>query len=521
MRERNHRLGRDAMIAVALALGALALASPALWGELVYDDAVLITLDERVHSISRWHDWFLTPYWPREPVHGKWRPLITAGYGLTHAIVGLEPFAYHLTNLLLHAMATALVFGVGRRMGLSRPAAALGGLLFAVHPVHAEVAACIVYRTDSLAALAVFLALAIFLGRDRETLRWSQVVGVSACFAVGLLIKESVLLLPLGLVLVEIFLCPRRRRAGAVRHRLMTLAIAMAVLALAHALIVIALCGHWGVPEAERAHSGTTAWTRLPLVPWAMGQFTRLLLWPITLSAEYHHPLPEVGNAARALFGLAVLGIIAAAVAVAAALRRRAPVVAFSLLWTGLMLGPYLHLIGFGAVLAERFAYIASAGVCWALGGVWDATPLRRRGPFLVAALLIMALFAGRTLSHVRSWRTGLTLWEASVTTGHVGPHGWYNLALMRLEVDDTEGAREATETAIALGLDMPQCHVLIAMAAFNGGDPAESERVARAALARWPDHAELIQVLSVNLAQRGAWRELEALHRAQELTPP
>ncbi|MBN1477791.1 tetratricopeptide repeat protein [Candidatus Sumerlaeota bacterium] len=123
-----------------------------------------------------------------------------------------------------------------------------------------------------------------------------------------------------------------------------------------------------------------------------------------------------------------------------------------------------------------------------------------------------MALFAGRTLSHVRSWRTGLSLWEASVTTGHVGPRGWYNLALMRLDADHTDGAREATETAIALGLDEPQCQALIAMAAFNGGDPAESERVARAALDRWPDHPELLQIVGVNLAQRGAWRELEAL---------
>jgi tetratricopeptide (TPR) repeat protein len=209
---------------------------------------------------------------------------------------------------------------------------------------------------------------------------------------------------------------------------------------------------------------------------------------------------------------LAVLGITAAAVALAAALRRRAPVISFSLLWAGLMLGPYLHLIGFGAVLAERFAHIASAGVCWTLGGVWDALPQRRRGPFLIAALLVMALFAGRTLSHVRSWRTGLTLWEASVTTGHVGPRGWYNLALMRLEADDTDGAREAAETAISLGLDEPQCHALIAMAAFNGGERAESERVARAALERWPDHFELFQIVGVNLAQRRAWPELEAL---------
>nr|CAI5857876.1 unnamed protein product [Callosobruchus analis] len=57
----------------------------------------------------------------------------------TYALVGLQPFWFHLGNVLLHAAASSLFARTCLRVADLRPHfAALAGLLFAVHPVHTE-----------------------------------------------------------------------------------------------------------------------------------------------------------------------------------------------------------------------------------------------------------------------------------------------------------------------------------------------------------------------------------------------
>ncbi|HMB51965.1 MAG TPA: hypothetical protein VKU40_01525, partial [Thermoanaerobaculia bacterium] len=78
--------------------------------------------------------------------------------GLTHlvhqldaALWGDRPFGFHLTNLLLHAVASALAALAARSLGAGRRAALLAGLLFALHPVHVEAVAQFTNRKDLLA----------------------------------------------------------------------------------------------------------------------------------------------------------------------------------------------------------------------------------------------------------------------------------------------------------------------------------------------------------------------------------
>jgi hypothetical protein len=56
---------------------------------------------------------------------------------LSYALVRLNPLAYHLTNILLHALATLLVFFF-LRLFFKTEACFWGASLFAVHPIHTE-----------------------------------------------------------------------------------------------------------------------------------------------------------------------------------------------------------------------------------------------------------------------------------------------------------------------------------------------------------------------------------------------
>ncbi len=82
---------------------------------------------------------------------------------LNNLLSGLQPWSYHLVNVLLMGALAAMVVRLGKRWGLSALAAGLGGLIFAFHPVHVEVVAPVYGRKDLLAA---FFLLAALLTQD-------------------------------------------------------------------------------------------------------------------------------------------------------------------------------------------------------------------------------------------------------------------------------------------------------------------------------------------------------------------
>jgi protein O-mannosyl-transferase len=94
----------------------------------------------------------------KEQSHKSYRPLTVLTFRLNYLLHELQPLGYHLVNLLLHAGVTLLYHSLCARL-LSRPAAALAALLFAVHPVHTEAVTGVVGRAELLASLFFLSAL--------------------------------------------------------------------------------------------------------------------------------------------------------------------------------------------------------------------------------------------------------------------------------------------------------------------------------------------------------------------------
>ncbi|MDM7913799.1 MAG: hypothetical protein QUU85_00835, partial [Candidatus Eisenbacteria bacterium] len=87
-----------------------------------------------------------------------YRPLTTLSYAADARLWGERSSGYHLTNLLLHLLASALVLRLLLRLGASRSPALAGALLFAAHPIHVTNVAWISGRTDLLCAVLLLAA---------------------------------------------------------------------------------------------------------------------------------------------------------------------------------------------------------------------------------------------------------------------------------------------------------------------------------------------------------------------------
>ena len=64
-----------------------------------------------------------------------YRPLLFLSFFVDHLFWGLNPFGYHLTNLLIHLANVMLVFYLVRLVCGSEDLALFSSLFFAVHPI--------------------------------------------------------------------------------------------------------------------------------------------------------------------------------------------------------------------------------------------------------------------------------------------------------------------------------------------------------------------------------------------------
>ena len=91
------------------------------------------------------------------------RPVGQLLFAMDYLVWGLNPFGYHLTNLLMHAVTSVLIIFLVRGLGFSqwRLIGILAAALFAIHPVHASVVPSIETRYEIL--LGVFTLTAIIM----------------------------------------------------------------------------------------------------------------------------------------------------------------------------------------------------------------------------------------------------------------------------------------------------------------------------------------------------------------------
>lgn len=404
--------------ALASAALALALYAVTLGGTYVYDDVFIVTEDPRLHDPSRWGE-----YWTRDYFAGGidklYRPLVSMSFAVQQRLHGDRPWAFHAVNWLLHALVSALVAELARRIAGSR-AAYVAGLLFAAHPVHVEVVANIVGRAELLCAAGMFGALVVIARRPLTGLRALAVYG---CFVVALLSKEQGMLLPLLLAPLAIFQLGGwpPRIPDAERRTIQWLVFAVCATLAGYIVFRENTLRFWWdrsqldwVMNPLVRSRGGDQWL-MPLV--LLGRYTALLVAPLRLSIDYGSTV--IGWEARAQDPYLWLGAAALLVWVGlfvwcAARRNWAAV--FCLLGVAVTYGMVANLLTLiGTIFAERLLYLPSAFFVM-LVGIGAARLPRRALPAASAALaVLLALGSVRTVSYARRWDDRLAFYQASL----------------------------------------------------------------------------------------------------------
>lgn len=367
----------------------------------------------------------------------RYRPLRTVTLALDYAAWKEDPRGYHLTNVLLNAAAAVLFWLFCLALTGNGLLALLAGLLFALHPAHAESVAWVKNRSDIICAVFYFAsaaAFAFFLGSAKKKLLAAALLLAAGAF----LAKEMALTLPFALALALFYYNLEHGKHW--KEKWWVLSPFFALLAVYLVFRETAMAG--GPPGG-----GISILQRALLLAVTAGQYLVTLLWPVTLSLD--RTLPSGLSAApqyvlAAVFLLGVPGLWFSG-------RRRG---AFWLLlfWTLYVPVSNLVLIA-GRPFAEQRLYLPSAAFCafiaWALCELPPAGPRWRRAALGFAGAL--ALFWGvRGFYRNLDWKSEVLIWEKTVQVSP-SPRSFNNLAVALLREKRYDEAVRATARSLEL----------------------------------------------------------------------
>jgi hypothetical protein len=397
----------------------------------VYDDADVIENGEVIHDSANLLEVFRRPAMyvsaggDGPKAFDTYRPMTLVSFFWDSAISGTDPFAYHLTNLLVHLLCVALVFWFAQTL-LGPEAwafALLGAAWFALtpHPNTAQI--WINGRSDLFCTaygLAALLAWRRALGADRGSRRVGLHLLAGILFLAGLLSKETLLM-----VVPALWFWPEADASVRVRERI-THTGSLLVASGVYLTLRIAVLG--GVRASGGSdHIGSALRYLAPL------ELEGLLgaLWPRRLYLRFLSD--EFGSLGA--FELGVLAVLLlATLGLLWVLRRGAPVLGWGILWFGLCLAPAALITGMLWPGFGRYLYLPSVGLAVAMASVarsaWERLP-RWRVAQAAAALVYLAVLGSSLRGWAQDFRDVGSLYGATITRNPQGPHayGWLGIA--------------------------------------------------------------------------------------------
>jgi Tfp pilus assembly protein PilF len=404
-----------------------------------FDDGAIILENPTLARSAPWWQGLAEGFWPGRPQNGLYRPVTALTFRLQRGPGEDAAAGFHAVNLLLHVGVCLLSYALLLRLlGPRRGAALAIAVLFAVHPIHTEAVSYIQGRAELLAALAGLGGYFLWLfGRGRVT---PSAIGLLFALAAGS--KESAV--GWGLLLAAHraglladgrgYRALRAQGPGALRRALGRDAAAVAGFAaylLARRVVLGSFLGLGDVDPIDNplfaAPWPTRVLTALAVAARGLG----LTLWPRHLSADYSFDAIPLTRSPLGPSGLLALAL-AAGIAAAFRLRRRAPIPAWSVAaWASLLLPVSNLLFPIGTIMAERLWYLPSLGAIALLVWVGRAGVARfRSARAAVGIVLVVALLlAARTVVRNRDWTDDRTLFRAAVAAQPRSVKAHVNLA--------------------------------------------------------------------------------------------
>ena len=431
----------DYLIAAVLIAACFLVYANSLTNSFVWDDEALVVNNTDIRSLRCVHRFFTARLFPGIKGGNFYRPVQSLSYAIDYFFWGLNPFGFHLTNILLHAANAALIYLVLFALTGRREISFMASLLFVVHPINTEAVDYVSGRADLLAALFMYISLFFFIAEKKRSItERSDRIGKAgffmpsvAFFILSLLTKAAAVILPL-LAMLCCF-CFEKQWESFVRERRRITKRSWALLAVLVSIPALYLLIRYAirVSSGEALSSNPYPFYCRFLTSFKVVLlYLKLLVFPFPLHMERVVPM-ETSIFSPAVFLPIIFLCVIAVVALKA--YRISRIAFFGIAWFFIALVPYLNWFPMNAEMAEHWLYVPSVG--FFLLAVLGLEQLRRIMPLRFIHIIFVIVLVCLSFITVRrnlDWRDNEAIYTQTARYSPGSPRAHYNLGNIYLE---------------------------------------------------------------------------------------
>lgn len=360
-------------------------------------------------------------YWMLTATHAAmWAPVLWLSYAIDYQFSGVEPFAYHLSNILLHSANSLWIFFLTVLLLKIKPialfsikqvylAAFIAAVLFAIHPQHVEPVMWIASRKDVLSLFFILATFWFYLHYSQNRSNINYLLSLF-CFVLAIATKPVAMTVPAILVVLDLYLLQRINSIKTlVRYALLEKLAFWGLALFSGAMAVYAHLQQARIATISDIGLIERLLNAAAMIMFYLGKF----VLPLGLSPYY--PFPETLN-----FYPLILLVLLTTLLYVLLLKYKQSILWMAWLIFLIALFPMLNILTFNEDIAgaDRFVYFPMLGFYILIGiGLLrvclycsnTAQFLTKISVFLVAIALIII-----SQQQISIWQNNLHLWNAA-----------------------------------------------------------------------------------------------------------
>ncbi|MBL8193833.1 MAG: tetratricopeptide repeat protein [Blastocatellia bacterium] len=298
-----------------------------------------------------------------------YRPIFGLIYIFNYQYGELNPFAWHLTSVILHIFAVLLAYKlikdslqmIGQDKELASWMSLITTLCFAIHPVQTESVAWVASYVNALTSIFIFSSLIFYLKLDNSSLLW--LIPSSLFYMLALLSKEAAIILPILLIVYELFIIPNNLNLLARLFQTFLRSTPFIITTIIYFYIRILVFGAITPATVDTNFSSLEKPSFIVLLlslPKLFLTYLKLLIWPISSSPIYSFSL--VNKASLSFYLALIFLFLLIALAIFLSYKHKIVILAISYLIIPLL--PVLNIRFFKLedLVHDRYLYLSTIG---------------------------------------------------------------------------------------------------------------------------------------------------------------